>query len=223
VFGKADDVAQDEAVSPPLSVDGRAEPRRRDRRHARHQETRQEIVATAWQMVRAGGLGALSLRALARAVGVEPQSLYTYFPSKHAIYDAMFAEANRELLNQRRSLDLDLDADPVVALRQSARHFVDFCTEDLARYQLLFQRTIPGFEPSEDSYAVAREVLDGGRRVLAGVGVTESADVDLYTGLISGLVAQQNANEPGGDRWIRQLDRAIDMYLAEVGPRRLTH
>ena len=193
----------------------------RDRRAERFEATQQEILDVAWGLVRADGLAGLSMRELGARVGLRAQSLYVYFPSKHAIYDAMFFEANRELLDRR--LSLDLDDDPVIALRQSARQFVDFCTEDLARYQLLFQRTIPGFEPSEESYAVAREVLDGGRRVLAGVGVTESADVDLYTGLISGLVAQQNANEPGGDRWIRQLDRAIDMYLAEVGPRRLTH
>lgn len=193
----------------------------RDRRAERFEATQQEILDVAWGLVRADGLAGLSMRELGARVGLRAQSLYVYFPSKHAIYDAMFLEANRELLDRR--LSLDLDDDPVIALRQSARQFVDFCTEDLARYQLLFQRTIPGFEPSEESYAVAREVLDGGRRVLTRVGVTESADVDLYTGLISGLVAQQNANEPGGDRWTRQLDRAIDMYLAEVGPRRLTH
>jgi AcrR family transcriptional regulator len=193
----------------------------RDRRAERFEATQQEILDVAWGLVRADGLAGLSMRELGARVGLRAQSLYVYFPSKHAIYDAMFLEANRELLDRR--LSVDLDDDPVIALRQTARQFVDFCTEDLARYQLLFQRTIPGFEPSEESYAVAREVLDGGRRVLAGVGVTESADVDLYTGLISGLVAQQNANEPGGDRWIRQLDRAIDMYLAEVGPRRLIH
>jgi AcrR family transcriptional regulator len=136
------------------------------------------------------------------------------FPSKHAIYDAMFADANRELLDQRRALSPA--ADPAAALRALARQFVEFCTEDPVRDQLLFQRTIPGFEASEESYAVAREVLDWGRRVLAGVGVTDPADVDLYTALIAGLVAQQNSNEPGGDRWTRQLDRVIDMYLAEV-------
>ena len=193
----------------------------RDRRAERFEATRQEILDVAWELVRVDGLAGLSLRELGARVGLRAQSLYVYFPSKHAIYDAMFAEANREFRDRDRSADLD--ADPVIALRQSARQFVDFCTEDLARYQLLFQRTIPGFEPSEESYSLAREVLDGGRRVLAGVGVTEPADVDLYTGLISGLVAQQNANEPGGDRWTRQLDRAIDMYLAEVAPRRLTH
>ena len=193
----------------------------RDRRAERFEATRQEILDVAWELVRVDGLAGLSLRELGARVGLRAQSLYVYFPSKHAIYDAMFAEANHDLLDRGRSVDLD--ADPVIALRRSALQFVNFCTEDLARYQLLFQRSIPAIEPSEESYSLAREVLDWGRRVLAGVGVTEPADVDLYTGLIAGLVAQQNANEPGGDRWTRQLDRAIDMYLAEVAPRRRTH
>jgi hypothetical protein len=38
------------------------------------------------------------------------------------------------------------------------------------------------------------------------------ADIDLYTALVGGLVDQQWANDPGGSRWARLLDRAIDMY-----------
>ncbi|HKS52667.1 MAG TPA: TetR/AcrR family transcriptional regulator [Pseudonocardiaceae bacterium] len=186
----------------------------RDRRAERFEATRREILDVAWELARADGLSGLSMRDLGARVGMRAQSLYVYFPSKHAIYDAMFADANRELLARRRALDFD--ADPLATLRALARQFVEFCTEDTVRYQLLFQRTIPGFEPSEQSYAVAREVLDWGRRVLAEVGITDPADVDLYTALIAGLVAQQNSNEPGGDRWTRQLDRVIDMYLAEV-------
>ncbi|HEX6402708.1 MAG TPA: TetR/AcrR family transcriptional regulator [Pseudonocardiaceae bacterium] len=188
----------------------------RDRRAERFEATRREILDVAWELVRTDGLGGLSMRDLGARVGLRAQSLYVYFPSKHAIYDAMFADANRDLLDRRRALDPP--GEPTAALRQLAHQFVEFCTEDTVRYQLLFQRTIPGFEPSEQSYAVAREVLDWGRRVLAGVGVTDPADVDLYTALIAGLVAQQNANEPGGDRWTRQLDRVIDMYLAEMVP-----
>jgi AcrR family transcriptional regulator len=187
----------------------------RDRRAERFEATRREILDVAWELVRTDGLGGLSMRDLGARVGLRAQSLYVYFPSKHAIYDAMFADANRELLARRRTLPTA--ADPTAALRAMTRQFVKFCTEDPVRYQLLFQRTIPGFEPSEQSYALAREVLDWGRRVLAGVGVTDPADVDLYTALVAGLVAQQNSNEPGGDRWTRQLDRVIDMYLAEMG------
>src|SRR5450432_3280417 len=80
-------------------------PARRDRRHLRHEATRREILDTAWAMVRADGLASLSLRALARVVGVEPQSLYTYFKSKNAVYDAMFLDGNRELLERLDSVE----------------------------------------------------------------------------------------------------------------------
>ena len=41
------------------------------------------------------------------------------------------------------------------------RLFVEFCTSDPVRYQLLFQRTIPDFEPSPESYARDRAVEQG--------------------------------------------------------------
>jgi AcrR family transcriptional regulator len=190
-------------------------PARRDRRQERHEATRQEILNAAWTMVREEGLAALSLRPLARAVGMEAQSLYTYFPSKYAIYDAMFAEANKELLARRRALAAD--GDPVELLSRSSQVFVEFCLEDPVRYQLLFQRTIPAFEPSPESYEIAKESLDITRRHLAAIGVTSRRDLDLYTALIAGLLSQQLSNEPGGDRWTRQLRRVREMYLKEVG------
>ena len=71
--------------------------------------------------------------------------------------------------------------------------------------------------PSPESYALAVQQLDELVAALAAVGVTDPAHADLYTGLISGLTAQQIANDPGGDRWLRVLDDAIDMFLDHVG------
>jgi AcrR family transcriptional regulator len=195
-------------------VSGLAE---RDRRAERHQATRDEILDAAWEMVREQGLAALSLRELGARVGMRAQSLYVYFPSKHAIYDAMFADGNRKLLELRR--DLPDTGDPVDALARSSHVFVEFCTSDPVRYQLLFQRTIPGFEPSTESYAIARENLDLTRQRLAAVGVTKQSDLDLYTALFGGLISQQLANQPGGDRWTQQFDRVFDMFLREVTDR----
>ncbi len=203
-----------------MTVEETATPvRRRDRRHERHQATRREILAAAWELIRAEGVAALSLRALARTVGMEPQSLYSYFPSKHAIYDALFAEANEELLAHLERVPEP--EDPMDALRVRAHRFVEFCTDDPVRYQLLFQRSVPGFEPSEESYAFARRVLDGGRRSLAGVGLHGDDHLEMWTSLLSGVVAQQTANEPGGDRFVRHVDRLIDMYLGNLLPERI--
>ena len=188
---------------------------RRDRRREHHEATRDEILEAARAMMRDEGLAALSLRGLAREVGMEPQSLYTYFPSKHAIYDALFAKGNTELLARR---DLAGEpSDPVEALKTGARMFVEFCVEDPVRYQLLFQRTIPGFAPSAESFEVAKKNLEWGRQQVAAVGGTIPRDLDLWTATIAGLLSQQFSNDPGGDRWIRQLDRVMNMYLKEIG------
>jgi AcrR family transcriptional regulator len=193
--------------------------RRRDRRHDRHEATKQEILETAWSMVRADGLAALSLRALAHAVDMEPQSLYTYFASKNALYDRMFADGNRELA--RRFAAADIPCEARGALRAVAGIFTSFAVEDHARYELLFLRAVPGFQPSADSYAMAVEVLDGVKMILSRAGLHNEADFDLWTAVLAGLTSQQLANEPGGDRYLRLIDDAVTMFADYVfGPGR---
>jgi AcrR family transcriptional regulator len=197
----------------------------RDRRAERREATRAEILDAAWQLAREEGLAGLSLRDLGRRVGMRAQSLYSYFDSKHAIYDALFAEGYRELLDRFEELargGSEGDADE--RFRENARVILDFALEDLARYQLLFQRTIPGFEPSPESYALAVRVLDISKEIMAAAGVHDPRDVDLLTAVVGGLGAQQLANEPGGDRWARLLDDAVDMFLQYVrNPDRRQH
>ncbi len=188
----------------------------RDRRAERRAATRSEILDAAWELVRADGLASLAMRSLGARVGMRAQSLYAYFPAKNAIYDAMFADSNRQLL-ERLTDQPPLD-DPVARLRRQARLFLGFCVEDPVRYQLLFQRTIPGFEPSPQSYALAVEVLDGGQQALADCGIAGGRALDTFTALIAGLAAQQISNEPGSDRWTRLLDEVIDMFLTRYPP-----
>ena len=195
-----------------------AAPAPRDRRAERYAATRREILDAAWELVRANGLGALAMRELGARVGMRAQSLYAYFPSKFAIYDAMFAESNRELLH--RVSALEAIHDPVEALRERARVFLAFCVEDLSRYQLMFQRTIPGFEPSPEAYAPALDVLDSAREGLRAIGINDPRALDMWTALTSGLAAQQTSNEPGGDRWVRLADDATTMFLAHYAPAR---
>jgi AcrR family transcriptional regulator len=206
------------AATRPAAAPGPAQAGRTDRRQLRHQATKREILTRAWRMVRTDGLAALSLSALARAVGMEPQSLYTYFASKHAVYDAMYAEANRELLARMQAVTWDGSA--LELLRAQARVIVMFSAEDQARHQLVFERAIPDFKPSPESYAIAVEVVTTARAQQAQAGLTGDAQFDLWTAVVAGLAAQQSANDPGGDRWIRLIDQAVDMYARHVFPTR---
>jgi AcrR family transcriptional regulator len=161
--------------------------------------------------VRDEGLAALSLRELAGRAGITTPTVYAYFDSKNAIYDAMFGRAATEFAEY---MIQPLDAEqPVATLVESVRRFVDFCTSDSARYQLLFQRPIPGFEPSAESYAPAVRALDGARQRLALNGITQPKHLDLWTAVVTGLVDQQVSNDPGGQRWASLIEDAVTMFV----------
>ncbi len=189
----------------------------RDRQSERREATRLEILDAAWALARQDGLSQITLRDVAEQVGMRAPSLYSHFESKNAIYDAMFAQAWSEAAAAMSEIRRRLPRSPRGALKKMARTFFDFEVSDLARHQLMNQRTIPGFEPSPAAYAPAVQVLDELREVMAGLGIRAAQDIDLYTALVSGLIDAQQANDPGGQRWSRLLDRAIDMFADNVG------
>ena len=183
-----------------------------ERRRAR---TREEILDAAWDLCREHGLAQLSLRDLAARVGMRAPSLYSYFASKDAIYDAMFAQGQHQLSDHMAFLpDADLTRED---FRSGARAFFTFCTSDPTRYQLLFQRVLPGFTPSEASYGLAVRHLDRLERQMATIGVTDPRHRDLWTAVLTGLTDQQISNDPGGDRWGCLLDDAVDLFCDHAG------
>ena len=186
-----------------------------DRRRA---QTRREILEAAWELCREHGLAGLSLRELGERVGMRAPSLYSYFDSKDAIYDAMFAEGQRALRDRYLQVTAALGDVPVRGLlRSGARTFFEFCVADPVRYQLMFQRTLPTFEPSAESYALAVENLAILATTLERAGVTDPRHVDLFTAVATGLTDQQISNDPGGDRWARLLDDAVELLCDHFG------
>ncbi len=185
-----------------------------DWREGRRQTAREAIVRAAWTLVDEEGLAGLSLRDLARRAGITTPTVYTYFESKNSIYNAMFGQAATEFA-EIMSEPLDGDV-PQELLAAHARRFVAFCTSNPSRYQLLFQRTLPGFEPSPGSFAPAIRALAHVKELLAAHGITEERHIDLWTALFTGLVDQQISNDPGGDRWTRLVDESVTMLLAHT-------
>ncbi|MDO8388987.1 MAG: TetR/AcrR family transcriptional regulator [Actinomycetota bacterium] len=187
------------------------------RQAARRAATRDEIVDAAWQLCREEGLAGLSLRELARRVGLAAPSVYSYFASKDAIYDEMFRQGQVQLGEMMAEhVEADVAGGRAVA-RRAARSFFDFCTADPVRYQLLFQRTIPGFVPSPQSYALAVAQLEALARQMRAFGLHDARAVDLWTAVLTGLTDQQISNDPGGTRWASLVDDAVDMLCDHLG------
>ncbi|MDQ3105345.1 MAG: TetR/AcrR family transcriptional regulator [Actinomycetota bacterium] len=174
-------------------------------------------MAAAWEVAAATGLAGITLREIAVRVGMRPPSLYSHFDSKLAIYDAMYGDAWRTY-EARDVADEHRRTGPArEQLRRVAVHFFDFAVEVPTRYELMNQRTVPGFTPSPDSYEPAVRVLRRMTDLLTRLGVRDPAGTDLWVALVGGLVDAQLANDPGGTRWRRLLDRTVDMYADHMG------
>ena len=177
-------------------------------------------MAAAWQLARHEGVAALSLRELAAKVGMRAPSLYTYFPSKHELYDAMYAEGMRELAVHMSNSAPGSTAKET--LRNRARTWVMAASQDPFRYELLFQRPIPGFVPSAESLAIGVAALRETRNVADAAGLRSQRAFDLFIATTRGLVEMQIANEPGGDRWVGLVDEAVDNLITNYASRGLT-
>jgi AcrR family transcriptional regulator len=134
----------------------------------RRLKRREQIMAVAWDIASEEGLTAVSLHEVARRVGIRQPSLYGYFSSKLDLYDAMFGQAYEQLLERLDGVT------PAGTAREQllglSRVVLDFVVESPPRQQLLFQRTIPGFEPSPSSYALATRLVDRTRALLSALG-----------------------------------------------------
>jgi AcrR family transcriptional regulator len=179
---------------------------------ARRNAAEREILDAAWALMAREGVAEVSVREVARDVGLRQQSLTYYFPTKHALLDALFADGFADL---RRALDeLPANDDPIEAVVDLAMAIVEYCLAGPARYHLMFQRTIPGFQTCEESHRVALNVLSELTERLAAAGVDDAADVAVVRALISGIAAEQSANDPGGRLFADQTARGIRVFVA---------
>jgi AcrR family transcriptional regulator len=118
-----------------------AESAQRHRRNARGQGTQlaDDIVRGALAIIeRTGSDEAVTLRAVAREVGIAAPSIYAHFADREAIIMAAVVGIFDELADALEKADLAAGADPVDRLLAGCQAYLDFGLEHQARYGLLF-------------------------------------------------------------------------------------
>ena len=175
-----------------------------DRRARRRQETIAEILDIAAEVMTEEGVNGLSLAEVARRLGVQPPSLYKYFPSLMAVYDALFGRGQAEHLAVMRQAMAG--AEPgLAALTAGLEASGAWLLANPATAQLMFWRPVPSFEPSPEALAPSFEMVALQRAALAvavaagqlGPDADSDEAVYLVSTLITGVLSQAIANEPG--------------------------
>jgi hypothetical protein len=145
------------------------------------------------------------------------------------MYDALFA---RGLAAEAEAVQAAVEGVPrgVPRIRTGATAVVRWAVEHPALAQLLHWRPVPGFEPSPGVFAPAAQDNSEVRAEFAEAvrlrQLAPSADSDdavrMYTILLSGLISQQLANQPGATYaegvFSRLTDAAIEMFLSAHTP-----
>lgn len=181
-----------------------AEPLAGDRRARRRQETIEEILTIAAAVMDEEGVNGLSLSEVARRLGVKPPSIYKYFDSLLDIYDALFARGQQANLEALRAAAAAAEPgmSTLLAITEAAARW---CVANPALGQLLFYRPVPSFEPSPAAMAHSEEMFRLHRQALAeavargelGPGADSDEGVLACSVVVSGVVGQSIANEPG--------------------------
>jgi AcrR family transcriptional regulator len=109
-----------------------------------------DIVAAVWELAREHGPAGFSLRDLVRRLGMATPSLYSYFVSKQALYDAMFIDGNRVML----AMDAPAQSDGVRTTLGNVLHFiVQFSLPSSSATTSWLSAQFLGSKPSTDAYA----------------------------------------------------------------------
>ena len=202
-----------------------------DRRRRRREETIEEITSVAIEVMAQDGVAGLSLSEVARRIGIQPPSLYKYFPSRLSLYDELFRRGAREALAVFR-LAVAQARPGWSALAGGLEAIMRWGHEHQVTGQLLYWRPVPGFEPSAEAFAPSVELIAEVRRLLQAAAdrgelhpaaASEEGEA-LLSVLIAGVMSQQLANEPHASwehgRFTSLTPRVLQLFQRAYPPER---
>jgi AcrR family transcriptional regulator len=145
---------------------------------------RKLILDKASTLLETEGPAALTMRRIAAEVGCSTTVLYTMFGGKTGIAESLWREGFDRL---RAALEQPTGANPLERLAAMGRAYRDNALANRSYYAVMFQRPIPGFEPSPDAYAASLKPLQALTNVVAeciDAGVFRAADPAHIAGVL---------------------------------------
>jgi AcrR family transcriptional regulator len=131
-------------------------PTRRERLRA---ELTKEILDVAGQQLAERGPGGVSWRGIAREVGMNPASLYTYFDRLDDLFTALILQAFEALADAvRTASDRASDEAPIDHLIACSSGYRSWAIENPARFNLIFSDQIPGYVAPADGPTTDAEI-----------------------------------------------------------------
>lgn len=118
-----------------------------------------DILTAAREIVRTDGFTALSMRSLARAVGVTAPTIYDYFPGKEAVLNSLYRVAVQDLIEQYDDILAGMTSG-LDAIVEMARGYRQFAITQPDIFLLVFARVDSTYCPGQEEMNECKGLLD---------------------------------------------------------------
>lgn len=189
-----------------------------------HGDLRRALVTAATELAATGGAENVTLREVARRVGVSASAAYRHFPNREGLLAQVASEAREALARRMIAAAEAADAHmegvegskgaPVDRFRATGRAYIEFALDEPGLFEVAFRACPPNlYVPDDPSpYAVLSEKLDA----LSDAGLLavarEGAEVAAWVAVHGAAVLLGDGMLPRAER-----DVIIDATLEMVG------
>ncbi len=194
-----------------------------DRRPYHHGRLRPALLAAAESTLREQGADQLSLRELARTVGVSHAAPRRHFPDRQALLDALAMTGFERLESQLRTARAEAGADFTARLKTTVAAYIRFATEDAALMELMFTRKHRDgaehmIEAAAGSFSLLRDlILQGQEAGELADGDTAQVGIILFA-TMQGIAAVINGEMVRPELLEGVVDTAVEQFIRGARP-----
>jgi AcrR family transcriptional regulator len=147
-----------------------------------HPDLQTAIKEMAWKQIAESGAPALSLRAIARELGITAPAIYNYFPDRDALVTALIIDAYTSFGDwQLEARDAVPGNDLVGRMKAIGLAYRNWAHTYPQRYQLIFGVPIPGYQaPVEQVFPSSARSISALFSVVEGLRSAGKLDVDTF-------------------------------------------
>jgi AcrR family transcriptional regulator len=192
----------------------------RPRKGERSINLQEAIKETAWQHIARYGAPALSLRSIARALGITAPAIYNYYPDRDALVTALIIDAFTSLGDaQIAARDAFPPHDLIGRLYTIGRAYRQWALAHPQRYQLIFGAPIPGYvAPMDQVFPASARAFGALVSVVEAARRAGTLQTDSFPPLIPGYEALlEEWKLFGGDADILSLSVAVLIWARVHG------
>lgn len=163
----------------------------RTRRERQYAATLDEIKATARQVMLREGSAGLSLREIARTMGMTAPALYHYFPNRDALVTALIVDAFNALADALEQARVGTPGPAAAQLLAAMHAYRAWALAHPADFGLIYGNPIPGYEAPRDATvpAAARSLRVFVTMIGAALASGELQPAPAYQSVPPGLAA----------------------------------